>query len=110
MRAAALLRDQRLDRRACGMAFEPAGLEIEAFQRAQLLVGSELRIADRRLQHAKGLVIDPQRHREGLSVLAAMRERESRGIAEAVRSSMEDSATKAKASTVRAPTPGTSSS
>src|SRR6266702_4343866 len=107
MRAAALLRDQRLDRRACGMAFEPAGLEIE-FQRAQLLVGSELRIADRRLQHAKGLVIDPQRHREGLSVLAAMRERESRGIAEAVRSSMEDSATKAKASTVRAPTPGTS--
>ena len=45
-----------------------------------------------------------------MSVLAAMGEREPRGIAEAIGRAMHTSATCASARTVRAPTPGTSSS
>ena len=53
------------------VAFELAGLFVEALQRAELFIASELRFLNGGLQHVDGLVIDFQRHREGMTILAA---------------------------------------
>ncbi len=49
-------------------------MRIQAAQRFQPLVVAEFRFCDRRFQHREGPVVDPDRHRVGVSVLAAMRE------------------------------------
>ena len=67
------------------MTLEPAGLFVEAPQRAELLVASELRLRDRRLPHLDGFVQHLERHRERMPVLAAVSQREAAGIAEPAR-------------------------
>jgi uncharacterized protein len=48
----------------------------------------DVRASDGRLEHANGLIVDADGNRERMPVLAAMRERETRRIGEAVRSPM----------------------
>ena len=54
------------------MALELAGLFIEALQRAEFFIASELRFLDGRLQHVDGLVIDLERYRKRMTIFAAM--------------------------------------
>jgi len=49
-----------------------ARLIVQPFERAQFLLAPELGVGDRRLQHLDGLVVDLDRHREGMPVLAAV--------------------------------------
>ena len=72
------------------MALQHARLVVEPLDRGKLLVAAELRAVDRRLQHPDGLVIDADRHRERMPVLAAMREGEARRVAEAARRAVHD--------------------
>src|SRR5215831_6032553 len=85
VRAGALVGDQRIEAGAAGMALERARLSIEAAQGTELLVAAESGALDRRFEHADGLVIDLERHRERLAVLAAMRKREPRRVTETIR-------------------------
>jgi hypothetical protein len=77
---------------------------------AQPATAPELGVLHRRFQHADGLVIDLERHRIGMPVLAAMREREARRIGEAVGRAVHHLGDHRQRRTVRAPTPGVSSS
>jgi hypothetical protein len=83
MRGGALVGDERVDRRPFANAFELAGLVVQPFDGRQLLLASQLGLAHGRLQHGDSLVVDAQRDREGVAVLAAVREGEASGVAEA---------------------------
>ena len=90
VRVPPLLRDQRLDRGTAGAALKPAGLIIETLQRAQFLLSSQPRLLNRRLQHLDGLIIDADRHRKWMPVLAAVGKGKSRRIAETIGRAMQD--------------------
>src|SRR5712672_2840524 len=83
VRAVALVFHQGAERRPGDRAFQPAGLLVEPADRLQLLVASETRLADRLLENGNGLVVHAQRDGEGMTVLAAVREREPRRVGEA---------------------------
>ena len=53
------------------MTIEIAGLFVEALQRAELFIASELRLLNCSLQHADGLVIHFERHWERMTILAS---------------------------------------
>ena len=73
--------DEGFQRWAVGGSLQPARLVVETLQRAHLFVASKFCVLHRRFQHADGLVVDLDRHRVGMPVLAAMRQREARRIA-----------------------------
>jgi hypothetical protein len=71
MRTIALFGYQLFYGGTASAAFEVPGLFVEALQRAEFFVAPELRFLNGGLQHADGLVIDFERHREGMTILAA---------------------------------------
>src|SRR5215471_8418169 len=85
LRKPPFLCDKLLNGTTRSASFEETGLLIEPLQRAQLLLASEFCTPNGGLHHTYRLVIDPERHREGMPVLAAVSERKSRGISEAIR-------------------------
>lgn len=66
------------------MAIGRPGLLIEPPHGGKLLRMAELCVFDRRFQHLNGLIIDAERHRKGMPVLAAVSKGEARWIGEAV--------------------------
>src|SRR5438128_228150 len=80
-----LARDEAVKGGPDSIALEEPRLAIEARDCAQFLVAAELGLADRRFEDADGLVIDFERYRERVAVLAAVGEREARRIAEPAR-------------------------
>ncbi len=83
MGAGILVRDEVRHGRSVGELLEPPGLRVEPADRAHLLVVVELRLRHRRFQHADRLVVDAERHRKRVPVLAAMGKREAGWIGEA---------------------------
>src|SRR5947209_7667996 len=83
MRALALLRDQLLDRWTFGELLQLPRLIVEPLERIELFALAELRFAHRRFEHTDRLVINLQRHRKRMAVLAAMRQRKTRWVGEA---------------------------
>jgi hypothetical protein len=77
--------DQLLYRRTGGVALDESSRVVEALERGQLFLTSELRALDRRLQHLNRLIVDPKRHRKRMPVLATVSKREARRVGEAVR-------------------------
>jgi len=67
------------------MALDLSSLVVEPFERAELFRSAQFCLLDRRFHHLNGLVIDAERHREWMPVLAAMGDGESRRVGEAVR-------------------------
>src|SRR5262245_15532817 len=84
-RALALLCNELGHARPGGMALELPRLRVEPLQGVKLLFAAKLGIADRGFQHPNRLVIDAQRHRERVPVLAAMGQRKPGRIAEPAR-------------------------
>src|SRR5580692_6819210 len=72
------------------MALEPTRLVVEPLQRPELLLLPELGFLNRRLQRLNCLIVDAKRNRKRMPVLAAMRQRETGGIAEAIWRAMHD--------------------
>src|SRR6516165_111280 len=60
-----------------GAAVKPARLIVEAPQRSEFFFAAKPGLRDRRFQDPDRLVIDPDRHRKGMAVLAAVGEREA---------------------------------
>ena len=88
----------------------PAGPDHPAAQGGQLLVVPQAGPGHRLAQHAQRLVVDVQRHRERLPVLAALGQREARRVGEAARAYRAAPRPPRQRRSVRAPTPGVSSS
>ena len=63
------------------MLLQPARLIVQPLERAEFFFAPELRAPDRGFQDTDRLVIDLERHRERMPVLAAVRKREPRRIA-----------------------------
>ena len=84
-------------------------LVVKTLQGLYLLIASKLRVLDGGFQDADRLVVDLERNRVGMSVLASMRQRKARGIEKRQGAPWTTSATIASDRTVRAPTPGVSS-
>ena len=82
-------------------------LVVKTLQGLYLLIASKLRVLDGGFQDADRLVVDLDRNRVGMSVLASMRQRKARGIEKRQGAPWTTSATIDR--TVRAPTPGVSS-
>ena len=76
-----------MDRRR---TFKPARLAVEAFQGLHFLVSSELGFLHGRLHHPDGFIVDFERNRVGMAILAAMGQREACGILETVGRAMHD--------------------
>jgi hypothetical protein len=72
MRKLTLFGDQRFHGETVSMAFKAPGLLVKPLQRSELFLVSEFRLLHGRFQHADGLVVDLERHRERMAVLAAM--------------------------------------
>ena len=87
---AALPGDEHVERRAGGGALQKPRLIVEALKSVQLFGLAKLGVLHRGFQDADGLVIDLDRHRVGMAVLAAMRQREARRILEAVGRAVHD--------------------
>src|SRR6516165_1305178 len=85
MRLLSFMRDQLPDRRTRSASLDQSGLLIDPPQGIKFLFPSQFRSMNGGLQHAYCLVINPQRHWKGMSVFASMREREPRGVGEAIR-------------------------
>src|SRR5215469_8620030 len=83
-RRRALGRDEGFESGTCRAALEPARLIVEALDGAQRLLAAKLCAPNCRLQHPNGVVIDLDRNRVGMPVLAAVGEREARGILKAI--------------------------
>ena len=90
VREPSLFRDHLWHGWAVGAAFDPPGFVVEPLDRGEPFVVSELRLLHRCLQHLDRLVIDFDRHREWMPVLAAMGEREASGIGETVGRAVHD--------------------
>ena len=71
MRKIALFGNQLFHRGTASAAFEVPGLFVETLQRAELFIATELCFLNGRLQHVDGLVIDFERNRERMTILAA---------------------------------------
>ena len=84
-RGAALSGDESLKGRSTGRTLQLPRLIVEALLRLHFFIASELAVRDRALKHADRLVIDFDRHGIGVAILAAVRQRETGGIAKAIR-------------------------
>ena len=82
--------EQRLDRRSGSAPLKPAGLIVQALDCRELLGLAKLGSLHGRFQYADGAIIDLQRDGIGMPILAAVGDRKSRRIAEAVRRAMDD--------------------
>jgi hypothetical protein len=91
---------------ASGAAFQPARLIIQTLQCGKLFLAAEPSLCNRSLQHPDRLIIDRDRHRKGVPVLAAMSDRKPRRVGKAVERAMDDLCDHRHDRTVRAPTPG----
>ena len=69
---------------------DPARLIVEPPERREPVAFAQLRAIDGALEHRDGLVVDLQRHRERMAVLAAVREREARRVGEAAGRAVHD--------------------
>jgi hypothetical protein len=58
--------------RARGASFEPACLIVETLQCSQLCLAAEAGLRNCGLQHPDRLIVNPERHRKVVPVLAAM--------------------------------------
>ena len=87
-RSARLVGDKPFQRRTGGNALEPLRLPIKLLQRRQCVVLPKLGLLHRRFQDANGLIVDLQRHWKRMPILAAVRQRKPRRIAEAARRAM----------------------
>ena len=90
MREPPLLGDQIRQGRSGRASFDPPGLVVEPLDRSEDVVPPEPGLLHRRLHDVDRLVIDPERDREGMAVLAAMGERKARRIGETVRRAVND--------------------
>ena len=90
MREPPLLGDQIRQGRSGRASFDPSGLVVEPLDRSEDVVPPEPGLLHRRLHDLDRLVIDPERDREGMAVLAAMGERKARRIGETVRRAVND--------------------
>src|SRR3569623_3098196 len=90
IRIGELRRDDRIERRTGRGHFQSPRLLVEALDRPEFFVASELRFAHRRLQDRDRLAIDLQGHRIRMAILSAMREREPRWITEPARRAVHD--------------------
>lgn len=82
--------EQGLDRRSGSVPLQLPCLFVQAPDRRQLFGLAEFGFLHGGFQHVDGTVIDLQRHRIGMPVLAAMSDREPRRIAEAIGRAMND--------------------
>ena len=71
------------------MSFQSPGLLVQALDRGEFLGLTEFGFLHGGLQDGDGAIIDRQRHRVGVAVLAAMGDRKPRWIAEAVGRAMD---------------------
>ena len=90
MRIPPLLFEYLRKGRASGAAFEPARLIIETLQCGKLLLTAEPGLGNRRFQNSDRLVVDRDRHWEGMPVLAAMSHRKPRRVGKPVGCAMDD--------------------
>ena len=90
MREPPLLGDHIRQGRSARASFDPPRLVVEPLDRGEHFVPPEPGLLHRRLHDADRLVIDLERDREGMSVLAAMGERKASGIGESVRRAVND--------------------
>src|ERR1700722_7285094 len=77
MREPPLFGDHIDDRRSGRAALDPAGLVVEPLERGEPVVLAELRLLHGGLHDGDRLVIDLQRHREGMPVFSPMGAREA---------------------------------
>ena len=84
------LRNQPLHCRAVCYTLEPPRLVVKLLECKQRVVLAELCPLDCRPDYANGLVIDLERNRERVPVLAAMGERKTRRVAKAARRAVYD--------------------
>jgi len=73
-----------------GAAVKPARLIVEAPQRSEFFFAAKPGLRDRRFQDPDRLVIDPDRHRKGMAVLAAVGEREARRVGKPIGRAVDD--------------------
>jgi hypothetical protein len=83
-RCASFILYVRLQRGAGRCPFQSPRLIVEPLERLHLLVAAEPGFLYSRLQNADRFIIDLDRHRKGMAVLAAMRERKPRRVLETV--------------------------
>jgi hypothetical protein len=72
------------------MAFELASLFVETHQHGKLLLAAEPGLCNRHFRHPYRLVVDRDRHRKGVPVLAAMGERKPRRVGKALGRAVDD--------------------
>src|ERR1700730_4572622 len=81
---------QPLQGRTLGHVLQPSRLLIKLPQRKQRVRLIELRLVDRATEHVDGLVVDLERDRERMTVLAAVGEGKTRRIAKSARRAVYD--------------------
>ena len=72
MRAIKLFRNEVRDGGTVGVPFKLSGLLVQPPQRPKFFITAELRFLHGRFEHLDRLVVDLERHREWVSVLAAV--------------------------------------
>lgn len=82
MRLCPLTRQQLVETRATGDAFQGTRLIVEPLQGEEFLLLSKPSFLDRRFEHPDGFVVHPHGHRKRMPVLAAVSEGEARRVAE----------------------------
>src|SRR3954468_6761198 len=90
MRALAFTGDESLERRAARDLLELACLIVQPLERAKLLLATELSLLHGGFHDTDRFVIDLDRHRKRVAVLAAVRQREARRIAKPAGCAMHD--------------------
>ena len=73
MRAIKLFRNEVRDGGTVCMPFKLSGLLVQPPQRAKFFITAKLRFLHGRFEHLDRLVVDLERHRKWVSVLAAVR-------------------------------------
>src|SRR5580658_4485312 len=73
----------RLEARPARTPFEQPRLRVESAQRRERLTRAEMRSLDCALEHTERRVVDLERYRKWMTVLAAVGEREACGIGKA---------------------------
>ena len=72
MRAIKLFRNEVRDGGTVCVPFKLSGLLVQPQQRAKFFITAEFRFLHGRFEHLDGLVVSLERHREWVSVLAAV--------------------------------------
>jgi hypothetical protein len=72
VRAIKLFRNEVRDGGTVGMPFKLSGLHVQPPQRTKFFITAKLRFLHGRFEHLNRLVVDLERHREWVSILAAV--------------------------------------